>query len=128
METVQKRGAAVIAARGASSAFSAARAIVEHVRSWHLGTPDGELVSMGVISTGGLYGAPEGLIFSYPVTIKNGAPSSSLSQSLSASLVSHFCLGKWNVVRNITLNEGLQKALKVTADELVDERKMALGI
>jgi len=105
-ETVQKRGAAVIAARGASSALSAARAIVEHVRSWHLGTTDGEFVSMGVISTAGLYGAPEGVIFSYPVVIKNG---------------------KWAVVKNLALTEDVKKTIKVTADELVDERKMALG-
>jgi malate dehydrogenase len=106
METVQKRGAAVIAARGASSAFSAARAASEHVRSWHLGTPEGEFVSMGVISTAGLYGAPEGVIFSYPVTIKNG---------------------KWTVVKGLTLPESVKKGIKLTADELVEERKMSLG-
>jgi len=105
-ETVQKRGASVIAARGASSALSAARAIVEHLRSWHLGTPDGEFVSMGVFTQGGVYGAPDGLIFSFPVTIKGG---------------------KWTIVRNLALNDAAKKALKVTADELVEERRLALN-
>jgi len=105
-ETVQKRGAAVIAARGASSAFSAARAAIEHVRSWHIGTNEGEFVSMGVISTAGLYGSPEGVIFSYPVTIRNG---------------------QWTVVKGLTVPENVKKGIKVTSDELVDERKMALG-
>ena len=59
--TVQQRGAAIIKARGLSSAASAANAAVDHVRSWVLGTPDGDWVSMGVVSDGS-YGAPEGII------------------------------------------------------------------
>jgi malate dehydrogenase len=69
--TVQKRGAEVIAARGLSSAASAAVAITAHVRDWWLGTAPGEWVSMAVISDGS-YDIPKGLVFSFPVYIKNG--------------------------------------------------------
>ena len=65
--TVQKRGAAIIEARGASSAASAASATVDAARDWLLGTPDGDWVSMAVKSDGS-YGVPEGLISSFPVT------------------------------------------------------------
>jgi malate dehydrogenase len=70
--TVAQRGAAVIKARGLSSAASAANAAIEHVRDWHLGTPEGDWVSMGIVSDGS-YGVPEGLISSFPVTCKDGA-------------------------------------------------------
>ena len=70
--TVAKRGAAVIKARGSSSAASAANAAMEHVRSWVLGTPDGDWVSMAVPSDGS-YGVPEGLISSFPCTCANGS-------------------------------------------------------
>jgi malate dehydrogenase len=69
--TVQKRGAAVIDARGASSAASAAAAAIDHMRSWALGTADGDWVSMGIPSDGS-YGIKPGLIYGYPVTCKNG--------------------------------------------------------
>ncbi len=69
--TVAKRGAAVIDARGASSAASAANAAIDHVRSWHLGTPEGDWVSMAVPSDGS-YGVPEGLISSFPCTCAGG--------------------------------------------------------
>ena len=69
--TVQKRGAAVIEARGASSAASAANAAINHVQTWYHGTPQGDWASMGIPSTGD-YGTPEGVIFSYPVTVQNG--------------------------------------------------------
>ncbi len=68
---VQQRGAAIIKARGASSAASAASAAIDHIRDWMLGTPDGDWVSMAVPSDGS-YGIPEGVIYSYPVTCKNG--------------------------------------------------------
>ena len=68
---VQRRGAAIIAARGLSSAASAADAVVDHMRDWALGTPDGDWVSMGVPSDGS-YGISEGLVYSFPVTCKNG--------------------------------------------------------
>ena len=69
--TVQQRGAAVIKARGTSSAASAAAAALDHVHDWMLGTPPGDWVSMAVPSDGS-YGIPEGVIYSYPVTCKNG--------------------------------------------------------
>lgn len=66
LETVQKRGAAVIAARKMSSALSAAKAAADHMKDWFRGTSQGCFVSMGVISDGS-YGAPEGVVFSFPV-------------------------------------------------------------
>ena len=69
--TVQKRGAAVIKARGLSSAASAANAAIGHMRDWVLGTPDGDWVSMGIPSDGS-YGVPEGIISSFPVTCSDG--------------------------------------------------------
>ena len=69
--TVQKRGAAIIEARGLSSAASAANAAIEHIRDWVLGTPAGDWVTMGIPSDGS-YGIPEGVMFGYPVTCANG--------------------------------------------------------
>ena len=69
--TVQQRGAAIIEARGASSAASAANAALDHVRDWALGTPAGDWVSMAVCSDGS-YGVPEGLISGFPCTTKDG--------------------------------------------------------
>ena len=69
--TVAKRGAAIIEARGASSAASAANAAVDHIRSWALGTPEGDWVSMAIVSDGS-YGVPEGLISSFPCACKDG--------------------------------------------------------
>ena len=71
IDTVQARGAAIIAAMKKSSAASAANAAVEHVRSWVLGTAPGQFVSMAVCSSGE-YGVPKDLIFSFPCTCKNG--------------------------------------------------------
>ncbi|MGH9054363.1 MAG: malate dehydrogenase, partial [Acidimicrobiales bacterium] len=68
---VQQRGAAIIEARGASSAASAASAAIDHVRDWTLGTPGGDWVSMAIPSDGS-YGVPEGLISSFPVTTSGG--------------------------------------------------------
>jgi malate dehydrogenase len=67
---VQKRGAAVIAARKMSSAMSAAKAAADHVKDWWNGTEEGRFVSMGVVSDGS-YGIPKDIVFSFPVTIKN---------------------------------------------------------
>src|SRR5512143_261224 len=69
--TVQKRGAAIIEARGLSSAASAANAAIDHVRDWSLGTRDGDWVSMGIPSDGS-YGIAEGVLYGYPVTCKGG--------------------------------------------------------
>jgi len=98
--TVAKRGAAIIDARGASSAASAANAAVDHVRSWVLGTPEGDWVSMGVISDGS-YGAPEGLIFSFPVTCTGGA---------------------WSIVQGLEIDEFSRARIDATAAELIEER------
>ena len=70
--TVQQRGAAIIKARGASSAASAANAAIDHMRDWELGTPEGDWVSMAIPSDGS-YGVPEGVISSFPVTCNNGS-------------------------------------------------------
>lgn len=102
---VQKRGAAVLKARGKSSAASAANAAVDHMRSWCLGTKPGEIVSMATLSDGS-YGVPKGIIFSYPTTITNGVAS---------------------IVTGFTLNQAAKDRLKATADELLSERSAALG-
>src|SRR5205814_276881 len=70
--TVQKRGAAIIEARGASSAASAANAAVDHVHDWVLGTPPGDWVSMAIPSDGS-YGVHEGVVSSFPVTTSGGS-------------------------------------------------------
>ncbi|RME51635.1 MAG: malate dehydrogenase [Caldilineae bacterium] len=98
--TVQKRGAAVIQARGASSAASAANACINTVQSWYHGTPEDDWVSMAIPSTGD-YGAPEGVIFSYPVTIKNGV---------------------YQVVQGLELSDFDKKMLEATGAELLQER------
>jgi len=106
IETVQKRGAAVIAARKMSSAMSAAKAASDHMRSWFLGTAPGEFVSMGVVSDGS-YGAPKDVVFSFPVTITNG---------------------KWEIVQGLEISEAAQKLLNVTGKELEEERQEAIQV
>lgn len=98
--TVQKRGAAIIDARGASSAASAANAAIDHVRDWVLGTPDGDWVSMGIAS--GAYGVSEGLIYSYPVTVKGG---------------------RATVVEGLDLNPRVKERMKKSEAELLEERE-----
>jgi malate dehydrogenase len=98
--TVQKRGAAVIEARGASSAASAANAAIEHVHDWVRGTPEGDWVSMGIPSDGS-YGIEEGVIFGFPVTCSNGS---------------------YEIVQGLDMNEFSQARLEVTVNELADER------
>src|SRR5690606_25562911 len=97
---VQQRGAAIIKARGASSAASAASAAIAHVRSWALGTPDGAGVSMAVPSDGS-YGIPEGVIYSYPVTCKNG---------------------DYQIVQGLSIDEFSRKRMDATHAELLEER------
>jgi len=104
--TVQKRGAAVIAARKMSSAMSAAKAAGDHMRDWWLGTPDGTSVSMGVISDG-TYGAPADVIFSYPVSIKNK---------------------QWTIVQGLTIDDFSKGKIEQTGQELVEERQEALTV
>lgn len=98
--TVQKRGAAIIEARGQSSAASAANAAINHVQSWYHGTAAGDWVSMAIPSTGA-YGSPAGVIFSYPVTVKDG---------------------KYSIVEGLALSDFDQQMIKVTGDELVEEK------
>jgi malate dehydrogenase len=100
LPTVQKRGAAVIEARGASSAASAANAAVDHVRDWVLGTPEGDWVSMGIPADGS-YGVEEGLISGFPVTCSNGS---------------------YEIVQGLELNDFSQSRIDATVKELGDER------
>ena len=99
--TVQKRGAAVIEARGTSSAASAANAAIDHVHDWALGTPNGDWVSMAVYSDGS-YGIPEGLISSFPVTCTDG---------------------EWTIVEGLSIDEELARPrIDLSVNELVEER------
>jgi malate dehydrogenase len=97
---VQQRGAAIIKARGASSAASAASAAIDHIHDWFAGTPSGDWVSMGVPSDGS-YGIKEGLIYSYPVTIKDGA---------------------YQIVQGLSVDEFSRKRMEATEKELREER------
>lgn len=106
ISTVQKRGAAIIAARKASSALSAAKAIKDHIRTWMFGTREGEWVSMGVLSVGNKYGIDENLCFSFPCKCKDF---------------------KYEVVEGLKWNEFAKEKIAVTQKELQDERKDALG-
>ncbi len=98
--TVQKRGAAIIEARGLSSAASAANAAICHVRDWIAGSRDGDWVTMGVPSDGS-YGIPEGVIFGYPVTCRGG---------------------QYQVVKGIEVSEFSRKRIDATLKELHEER------
>ena len=98
--TVQQRGAAIIKARGASSAASAASAAIDHMRSWALGTPEGEWVSMGIPSDGS-YGIEPGVIYGYPVTCKGG---------------------KYEIVQGLEINDFSRQRMDATARELREER------
>jgi malate dehydrogenase len=97
---VQQRGAAIIKARGASSAASAASAAIDHVRTWVLGTPEGDWVSMGVPADGS-YGIKEGVIYSYPVTCKGG---------------------DYQLVQGLSVDEFSRKRMDLSDAELREER------
>ncbi|MBY0289281.1 MAG: malate dehydrogenase [Mycobacteriaceae bacterium] len=99
--TVAKRGAAIIDARGASSAASAASATTDAARDWLLGSPEGDWVSMAVLSDGS-YGVPEGLISSFPVTTKDG---------------------NWSIVQGLEIDEFSRARIDKSTAELADERK-----
>ena len=101
---VAKRGAEIIDARGASSAASAAHGAVEHMHDWVLGTPDNDWVSMAVPSNGS-YGIPEGLVFSFPVTCKDG---------------------DYHIVQGLEFDEFGQSKIDATRKEL-EEEKAALS-
>ncbi len=98
--TCQKRGAAIIDARGLSSAASAANAAIEHMRSWTFGTAEGDWVSMGIPADGS-YGVAEGIMFGYPCTCKDG---------------------KYQIVKGIDLSEFSSTRIKATLKELHEER------
>jgi malate dehydrogenase len=98
--TVQQRGAAIIKARGTSSAASAAAAAIDHVHDWMLGTPAGNWVSMGVPSDGS-YGIPEGIVYSYPVTCKGG---------------------EYSIVQGLDINDFSREKMQATQRELLEER------
>ena len=98
--TVAKRGAAIIEARGSSSAASAASATIDAARDWLHGSPEGDWVSMAVASDGS-YGVPEGLIYSYPVTTKNG---------------------DWGIVQGLAIDEFSRGRMDASAAELTEER------
>ncbi len=106
--TVAKRGAAIIEARGASSAASAASATIDAARDWLQGSPDGDWVSMAVRSDGS-YGIPEGLVYSYPVTTRDG---------------------DWSIVQDLEIDDFSRSRMDATAAELVEERDAvtALGL
>ena len=98
--TVQERGAAIIKARGASSAASAAAAAIDHMNTWALGTQDGDWVSMGIPSDGS-YDIEPGIIYSYPVTCKDG---------------------KYEIVQGLEVSEFSRSRMNATEDELRQER------
>lgn len=99
--TVAKRGAAIIEARGSSSAASAASATVDAARDWLYGTPEGDWVSMAVVSDGS-YGVPEGLISSFPVTTKDG---------------------DWAIVQGLEIDDFSRGRIDASTAELADERE-----
>jgi len=98
--TVQQRGAAIIAARGASSAASAANAAIAHMRTWALGSAENDWISMGVISDGS-YGIADGLIYSFPCTCENG---------------------DWSIVEGLHINDFSRAKMIATEKELLEER------
>jgi malate dehydrogenase len=98
--TVAKRGAAIIEARGSSSAASAASATIDAARDWLKGSPEGDWVSMAVVSDGS-YGVPEGLVYSYPVTTRDGS---------------------WEIVQGLEIDDFSRGKMDATAGELVEER------
>jgi len=104
--TVAKRGAAIIDARGSSSAASAASATIDAARDWLLGSPKDNWVSMAVISDGS-YGVPEGLISSFPVTTKDG---------------------NWSIVEGLDINEFSRGRIDKSTAELADERSAVTGL
>jgi malate dehydrogenase len=104
--TVAKRGAAIIEARGASSAASAANAAIDHVYTWVNGTADGDWTSMGIPSDGS-YGVPEGIISSFPVTTKDG---------------------QYEIVQGLDINEFSRARIDASVKELEEERDAVRGL
>jgi malate dehydrogenase len=103
---VQQRGAAIIEARGASSAASAASAAIDHVRDWMLGSPAGKWVSMGVASDGS-YGIDPGVVYSYPVTCNAGS---------------------YTIVDNLSITDDCRQRMTASHEELLKERDSVAGL
>ncbi|WP_395110040.1 malate dehydrogenase [Actinomadura sp. SCN-SB] len=99
--TVAKRGAAIIEARGASSAASAASAAIDHIHTWVHGTPDNDWTSMAVVSDGS-YGVPEGLVSSFPVTTRGG---------------------EWEIVQGLEIDDFSRARIDASVAELAEERE-----
>ena len=104
--TVAKRGAAIIDARGASSAASAANAAIDHVHDWVLGTPEGDWVSMGIPADGS-YEIPEGIISGYPCTCANG---------------------EYEIVPDLRIGDAIRERIDATVAELQEEREAVAGL
>ena len=104
---MQKRGAAVIAARKLSSAMSAAKAICDHLKSWFSGTEENDWVSMAVFSDGS-YGIDSNLIFSFPVRIDGNK--------------------NWTIVKDLEINDWARGLLDATEKELIEERDSAVEL
>jgi malate dehydrogenase len=104
--TVAKRGAAIIEARGASSAASAANAAIDHVYDWVNGTPQGDWTSAAIPSDGS-YGVPEGIISSFPVTSKDG---------------------KWEIVQGLEIDDFSRSKIDASVAELQEEREAVKGL
>jgi len=98
--TVQQRGAAIIKARGLSSAASAASSAIDHIRDWALGSPSDDWVSMAVPSDGS-YGVPEGIVYSFPVRCRDG---------------------RWEIVQGLEISDFSRTRMKATETELLEER------
>lgn len=101
----QKRGASIIKARGGSSAASAAKAAVDHMREWVLGTPAGQVSSMAVVSDGNPYGVPDDLIYSFPCVCEDG---------------------EWKIIGGLEIDAYSQACIDKSAKELSSEKEMAL--
>jgi malate dehydrogenase len=106
IKTIQVRGAAVIKARQMSSAMSAAKAAADHMKDIWQGTPDGEFVSMGVVSDGS-YGVAKDIVFSFPVTIRNKT---------------------WKIVQGLQIDDFMRSKLDATMSELLEEREEAIQV
>ena len=104
--TVAKRGAAIIEARGSSSAASAASATIDHARTWIDGTAEGDWTSMSVLSDGS-YGVPEGLISSFPVTVSDG---------------------QWSIVQGLEIDDFSRAKIDASTAELAEEREAVKGL
>ncbi|MCP4748533.1 MAG: malate dehydrogenase [Desulfobacteraceae bacterium] len=104
--TVQQRGAAIIKARGLSSAASAASAAIDHIRDWALGS-NGQWVSMGVYSAGNSYGIDEDIIYSFPIVCEKG---------------------QWKEIQGLDISEFSRERMKITEKELIDERSAVASL